>query len=135
MLGLTWITTLCLVNPWAHFDPTMDVKICYGHGSKLASVILDLPLLFCPTSKVEHLNPTKSSKVSNVILIPPSTRKIHAHYVPQWHQERCMPYQLVIMLEVHAIGCYNMPRWHLHNMWWTSLGNTLKSPHLTWVIY
>jgi hypothetical protein len=45
---------------------------------------LDLPLLFCPTSKVELLNPIVSSRVNNIILKPPHLKNTflisHHHY-------------------------------------------------------
>jgi len=59
---------------------------------------LNLPLLFCPTSKVEHLNPKKSFGVNNVIPIPLSIEKLHLHYIPQPHWEKRMPHQKVVML-------------------------------------
>jgi hypothetical protein len=59
---------------------------------------LNLPLLFCPTSKVKHLNPTKSFGVNNVIPIPLLIEKLHLHYISQTHLEKCMLNQWVVML-------------------------------------
>jgi hypothetical protein len=39
---------------------------------------LDLPLILCPTSKVEFLNPIVSSRVDNIVPNPPSFKK-HLH--------------------------------------------------------
>jgi hypothetical protein len=64
---------------------------------------LDHPFWLCPTSKFEHLNPTKSFKVGNVIPIFHSIEKIHPNYVPQPHLEKHMFDQWVVMLRILGV--------------------------------
>jgi hypothetical protein len=42
-------------------------------------------MLFCPTSKVKLLNPIILSKVSNIVLMPPSSKNHLADSAPPLH--------------------------------------------------
>jgi hypothetical protein len=84
-------------------------------------------MLFCLTSMVEHLNPTKSSRVSNVVDQYPLQLKnfILITYHNHTKKNAC-PINKWLCWKL-MFGCCGMPRWHLHNRWWTSLGNNLKT--------
>jgi len=96
------MTTLCLVIPLALFDPPIDVKIWYEHGSKLASVNLKPSNIALPNIKGCVLESNNILWGDNIILKPPSFEKHFPDSTPPLHQVELLFNQWVGMLE--ALG-------------------------------
>jgi hypothetical protein len=101
-------------------------KFSMGMVLNQHQLIVDLPLLFCLTSMVEHLNLTKSYGVGNVAdQYPPQLENfIFITYHNHTKKDACPINKWLCWKFMFGYCC--MPRWHLHNKWWTSFRNNLR---------
>jgi len=80
--------------PQTFFDMPIDVMISYEHVLKLTLInVKPFGLPLCLTSKVEHLNPTKSFAIGIIMPMPFLIGKLSPHYTLQPHQGQHLLYQ------------------------------------------